>query len=77
MSAPRHCISAHRQLMRDWLPGIVVTVLSAALVTLIGLLVTVDGGHTVTGPLIILVGLSIVVFVAAFWAADRVSQVPA
>jgi len=59
-------------MLKDWLPGIVLAVLSATLVALIGMLMAVDGGHTIAGPLVVLVGLTAVAFGTAFWAADRV-----
>lgn len=74
MSAPKHSISRHKQFMidiRPWLPGITVTVLTAAVVTLIGLLMVVECGWSITGPMVILVGLVGVVLFAALWAADK------
>jgi hypothetical protein len=75
MTAPKHRIRWYKQFMidvRPWLAGITVTVLTASVVTLVGLLMIVDGGYRVAGPLVILVGLTAVVLASAFWAADRV-----
>lgn len=74
MSAPKHRLPWHKQFMLDvrpWLSGITVTVLCASVVTLVGLLLIVDGGHTVTGPMVILIGLAAVAFSAAGWAATK------
>lgn len=74
MSAPKHRLPWHKQFaldVRPWLPGITVTVLCAAVVTLVGLIMMVEWQLTITGPMVILVGLVAVVLVATLWAADK------
>lgn len=74
MSAPKHYAPWYKQLVidiRPWLTGITVTVLTAAVVTLVGLLMMVEWKMAVTGPMVILVGLVGVVLFAALWAAGK------
>lgn len=74
MSAPKHYAPWYKQLVidiRPWITGIAVTVLCASVVTLIGLLMMVEWGWGVTGPMVILVGLVGVTLFAALWAADK------